>query len=127
MYNVKKKENEDVQEFNIRFNKTLEKILDDVKPPEKTITLHFMDAFDATFSFMLKEKKPTSLKQTMDKAHEMEKHVPSTGKTNLLGSSSSYHSSHTCREDKSLGSMNVDPSPDPMQTLISSMTQMMKQ
>lgn len=52
---VKKKDNEDVLEFNIRFKKIVEKIPDDVKPPKKTITLHFMNAINTTFSFMLKQ------------------------------------------------------------------------
>ena len=76
---------------------------------------------------MLKEKKLASLNNAMDKAPEMEKHVSSIGKTNLLCSTSTSHSSHTWKNDKSSRSMNVDSSLDPMQTLISSMMQMMKQ
>lgn len=62
LYDVKKKDNKDIQEFNIRFNKILEKIADNVKPLEKTITLYFMNAFDTNFSFMFKEKKSTRWK-----------------------------------------------------------------
>lgn len=114
MYDVKKKENEIVQEFNIRFIKILKRISFDVNSPENTITLHYMDAFDTTFSFMLKEKKPVLLKDAMDKACEMEKHVSSSSKADLLSLASTSRSSHTRKDDKASGSMNVDPSPDPM-------------
>ena len=56
LYEAKKKNNKDIQDFIIRFNKIIEKILDDVMHPEKTIILHFMNAFDTSFSVMLKEK-----------------------------------------------------------------------
>ena len=85
-----------------------------------------MDAFDTTFSFMLKEKKLVSLKDAIDKAHEMERHVSLFGKVDLLSPASVSRSSHTRKDDKASGSMNVDPSPDPMQSLMPSMAHMMK-
>lgn len=126
LYDLKEKENENIQEFNIRLDRILEKIPDDVKPLEKAITLHYMDAFDATFTFMLKEKKPTNLKDAQEKARSMEKHVSSTRKTDLLGSSSYNRTSQPKREDKAKESMIVDTSQDSMDNLISTIKQMMK-
>ena len=57
----------------------------------------------------------------------MEKHVSSIGKTDLIGLSSSSLSSQLKREDKASGSMSVDPSQYSMESLISTMKQMMKQ
>ena len=114
LYNLKREENETIQEFNIRFTNILERIPNDVKPPEKTITLHYMDAFDTTFNFMLKEKLIVSLKDAMDKARDMEKHVSSSSKVDLLNPSTTSCSFHTKKDDKASGFMNVDPSLDPM-------------
>ena len=77
-----------------------------------------MDAFDRAFSFMLKEKLPVSLKHAMDKACDMEKHVSSSGKVDLLNAVSTSRSSHTKNDDKASRSMNVDPSLDPTQSLL---------
>ena len=86
-----------------------------------------MDTFDHTFKLMLKEKKPVSIKDAMDKAREMDKHVAPTGKEDLLNLASTSCSSHIRKEDKASRSMNVDPSPNPMQVIMSSMAHMMKQ
>lgn len=63
----------------------------------------------------------------MEMDRYMQRHVTSTSRFDLLMPSTSSRSSQTRKDDKSSGSINVDPSPNPMQMLLSSMTQMMKQ
>ena len=80
---MKKKENEFVYEFNQRFNNLLAKIPNDVKPSPLATTLHYLDTFNGTFGFMLKEKDPTILKQAQDMAKKMERNASSVGKSDL--------------------------------------------
>ena len=58
---------------------------------------------------------------------DMQRHVSSSGQAEVLLPSTSSHSSQPKRDDEASGSMKVDPSPDPMQTILASMTKLMKQ
>ena len=127
LYDVKKKSNEDIQEFIIRFNKIIEKILDDIIPPEKTITLHFMNPFDSSFSFMLKEKNSPSLDVAMEMARDMQRHVSSSGQSEILVPSMSHRSSQPKKDDKVSGSMKVDPTPNRKQPILASIIELIKQ
>lgn len=62
----------------------------------------------------------------MTMARDMHKNVSSISQSNLLVPPSTSHSSHTKQEDKSSQSMNVDPSPSSIHSLITTMQQFMK-
>ena len=127
LYDVKKKNNEDIQEFIIIFNKIIEKILDDIIPLEKKITLHFMNSFDTSFSFLLKENNPPSFDASMEMACYMQRQVSSSSHSKILIPSISHRSSQPKKDDKASGSMKFDPTLNLMQSILRSINEIMKQ
>ena len=60
--------NESVQDFSVIFMRTYESILVDVKPPPGAAKLHYADHFDSEFTFLLRERRSTSLENMMQDA-----------------------------------------------------------
>lgn len=65
---IKKRENETVTKFNIRFQHMLHKIFDDMRPNDLVVLLCYMNAFDPHFGFALKEEEPSILEDANQKA-----------------------------------------------------------
>jgi len=61
LHEIKKKENELVQEFNTRSQKVVEKNLVDIKPTANTIFLFYVNYYQGQFGFMLQDKAPSTL------------------------------------------------------------------
>jgi hypothetical protein len=72
IHKIKKKENETVREFNIKFQKLLDKIPQDIKPKNKAIPLYYTNAFEGPFGFYLRDKSPSTLKAAQDTASRLE-------------------------------------------------------
>jgi hypothetical protein len=58
---IKKKENETVNEFNTKFDRLYSHIPIDFCPTASSVRLLYMNAFEGQFRFILNKKKPTSL------------------------------------------------------------------
>lgn len=50
-HEIKKKENETLREFNMKFQKLLDKTPQDIIPKVKAILLYYTNAFEANFGF----------------------------------------------------------------------------
>ena len=62
LFDIKKRENETVHEFNLRFDKTIGNILDEIRPKDQAIVIHYLNAFDDWLGFNFKDKNPNDLK-----------------------------------------------------------------
>ena len=62
MFEVKKKENETIHEFNLRFDKLVSNVLQDLRPTAQAILILYLNAFEGWFGLNLKEKNPNDLK-----------------------------------------------------------------
>lgn len=59
---MKKNENKEMDEVNKRFNDTIKSLPQDYKPLDKSLLLHYHDAFIVHISYELRHEKPTYLK-----------------------------------------------------------------
>ena len=62
LFDIKKKENETVHEFNIRFDKTVGNIPEEIKPKDQAIVIHYLNAFEGWLGYNLNDKNPNELK-----------------------------------------------------------------
>ena len=63
---VKKKESENIIEFNMRFQRMLDKIPNDVKPADIVILTFYLNAFESQFGLSLKKEEPKNLQDAME-------------------------------------------------------------
>ena len=77
---IKKRENETVHEFNIRFDKTVGNIPEEIKPKDQAIIIHYLNAFEGWLGYHLKDKNLNDLKTTQFNAKMAEQNAASTGK-----------------------------------------------
>ena len=56
LFDIKKRENEAVHEFNLRFDKTVGNIPNEIRPKYQAIINHYLNAFDGWLGFNLKDK-----------------------------------------------------------------------
>lgn len=59
--NVKRNENEAIDDFDKRFDKVVQDILQTYKPTVDTILMYYMNAFQGTFNFFIHNANPTVL------------------------------------------------------------------
>jgi hypothetical protein len=59
--NMRRNENETMDEFNLRFDKIIQDIPQSHQPTPTTILLYYLNSFQGQFNFFLNEAKPTDL------------------------------------------------------------------
>jgi hypothetical protein len=72
---IKNKENDMVNEFDGRFRKLINKILDKIKPKDDVILLQYTKAYEGQFGLMLRDKFPTTLELGEDWAIKIEENM----------------------------------------------------
>lgn len=60
--NIKKNENERVDEFNKQFNDIVKEMHQDYKPTDKSLLEYYLDAFMVDTSYELRRAKPNNLR-----------------------------------------------------------------
>ena len=61
LHEIKKKENETVKEFDDRFRKFVNNVLEKIRPSNDALILYCTNAYDGHFGLMLRDKSPTTL------------------------------------------------------------------
>ena len=67
---TKKKENETIEEFNKKFNDLVSRLHKDIKRPDASILIYYIEAFEGEMRYQLRDKEPTTLQgaiQTTEK------------------------------------------------------------
>ena len=98
LFDIKKRENETVHEFNLRFDNTVGNIPNEIKPKDQAIVIHYLNAFDGWLGFNLKDKNPIDLKTAQFNAKMVEQHATSMGKQNFFD----HYALSTSRSDPKL-------------------------
>jgi hypothetical protein len=75
---IKKKENETVKEFDIRFDKLYDHISTDLRPPTTIVRVLYMNAFEGQFAFLLKDKAPDTLAKAKEYSTQIEENLLSS-------------------------------------------------
>jgi HSP90 family molecular chaperone len=63
LHEMKKKDSETIKDFDERFDKLLKDFPPNLKPNDDTILLHYTNAFEGKFGFLLRDKSPTTLER----------------------------------------------------------------
>ena len=79
-FEVKKKENEIICEFNVRFDKLVSNAPQDLRPTDQAILILYLNAFEGWFGLNLKEKNLNDLKTAQTWAKKAEANITSMGK-----------------------------------------------
>jgi hypothetical protein len=85
--NMKRNENETIDEFNLRFNKIIQDIPHDHQPTPTTILLYYLNAFQGQMSFFLNQAKPIDLMDAKAKAKSIEDNLVLSGNLDILAPS----------------------------------------
>ena len=90
--NIKKKENETMDEFNQRFTELSNAIPATYKPPAPSILVYYIEALSGKMQYQIRDKEPTTLLQAQELAVKIDRNMQSSGESNLPGySRSSTH------------------------------------
>ncbi|KAH9297455.1 hypothetical protein KI387_029137, partial [Taxus chinensis] len=73
--NIKKNPNESVNDFNTRFNKTLRRLLVNLRPCDESCLIKYVDAFDKKDAYYLRDKNPGNLRQAFTIALQIENNI----------------------------------------------------
>ena len=62
LHDMKKNENETMEEFNKKFNDLVSSLHTNIKPPDNAILIYYIEAFGGEMRYQLRDKEPTNLK-----------------------------------------------------------------
>jgi hypothetical protein len=62
LHTIKKNENETMEEFNKKFNDLITSLYKDIKPPDTSIFIYYIEAFNGEMRYQLRDKEPANLK-----------------------------------------------------------------
>jgi hypothetical protein len=116
-----KKENETMAEFNKIFIDMVKSLPQIIKPPDASILIHYMEAFECEIRYQLREKEPTTLKDAQKYAIKIDKNMQDARKSNIHGFS--RETSSKINEEKKKKVENQEFSNDGIKEL----TQLIKQ
>jgi replication-associated recombination protein RarA len=62
LHSIKKNEKETMEEFNNKFNDLISSLHKDIKPPDTSILIYYIEAFNGEMRYQLRDKESTTLK-----------------------------------------------------------------
>ena len=62
LHNIKKMENETIDEFNTKFKCVVADLPREIKPRDASILIYYIEAFTGDLRYQLKDKEPADLK-----------------------------------------------------------------
>ena len=84
LHNIKKMENETIDEFNTKFRHVVANLPREIKPRDASMLLSYIEAFSSDLRYHLRDKDPSDLK-IAELVEKIEKNMQSLGKSNILG------------------------------------------
>ena len=85
LHNIKKMENETIDEFNTKFRRVVAELPREIKPRDACILISYIKAFIGDFRYHLRDKESGDLKTAQDLAEKIEKNMQSLRKSNIPG------------------------------------------
>ena len=114
LHNIKKMENETMDEFNTKFRRVVADFPKEIKPNDASILISYIEAFSSDFRYKLRDKEPANLKTAQELAEKIEKNMQSLGKSNTPGYTMG-NTSYNKEKGKSFESKEKGAFKDPME------------
>ena len=114
LHNIKKMENETMDEFNTKFRHVVADLPNEIKPKDASILIYYIEAFTGDLRYQLRDKELTDLKSAQELAEKIEKNMQSSGKSNILGYTRE-NTSYNKEKGKSFELEEKGASKDPME------------
>jgi hypothetical protein len=74
-----------MEEFDKRFNDLIKSLPQTIKPPDASILIHYMKAFEGEIRYQLRDKEPTTLRDAQKYAIKIDKNMQDARNSNLSG------------------------------------------
>ena len=75
LHNIKKMENETIDEFNTKFRHVVAELPREIKPRDASILISYIEAFTGDLRYQLRDKGPADLKIAQELAEKIEKNM----------------------------------------------------
>ena len=86
LHNIKKMENETIDEFNTKFRCVVVDLPREIKPSmDASILIYYIEAFTGDLRYQLRDKELADLKTAQDLAEKIERNMQSSSKSNIPG------------------------------------------
>ena len=85
LHNIKKMENETMDEFNTKFRRVVADLPNKMKPKDASILISYIESFTGDLRYQLRDKELANPKTAQELAEKIEKNMQSSGKSNILG------------------------------------------
>ena len=72
-----------MEEFNKIFKDLVKSPPQTIKPPDASILIHYMEAFEGEIRYQLRDKEPTTLKDAQKYAIKIDKNMQDSRKSNI--------------------------------------------
>ena len=114
LHNIKKMENETIDEFNTKFRRVVVDLPREIKPKDASILISYIEAFTGDLRYQLRDKELANLKTAQELAEKIERNMQSSGKSNIPGYTRG-NTSYNEEKGKSFESKEKGASKDPME------------
>jgi hypothetical protein len=114
---IKKNENETMEEFNKKFNELVSSLHTNIKPPDNSILIYYIEAFGGEMRYRLRDKEPTNLKSDQETTIKMDKNMQASVKSNLPGFTRGGSSRQSESKEKAAAPDNKDPTYEPLKAI----------
>ena len=84
LHNIKKMENETMEEFNKKFRYLVSYLHKDINPNDATIIIYYIEEFTGDLRYQLRDKEHATLKLAQDLAEKIEKNMHSSSMSTYL-------------------------------------------
>ena len=74
-----------MEQFNKRFNELINNLHKDIKPPDASILIYYIEAFSGEMCYQLRDKEPTDIKTTQTMVVKIDQNMQASGRSNLPG------------------------------------------
>jgi hypothetical protein len=106
-----------MEEFNKKFNDLITSLHKDIKPPDASILIYYIEVFNGEMRNQLRDKEPGNLKFSQEMAIKIDKNMQASGKSNLHGFSWGNTSKQKESKDKAVATESNNSSSDPLKEL----------
>lgn len=112
LHSSHKEENENIEDFNKRFNDIIRNLPLNIQPPDASLVIYYIQAFDEDMSYLIRDKEPNDLKDAQNKAIKIDKNMRAATESHVLefsgGRPSEFDEGHIDMENQEIRGNSID-------------------